>query len=204
VNLWRNRLARWLTPLARRLPLSPNAIPIVALVINLCGAACFAFGWTRPSLFLAGIALIAIGGLADALDGIVARVRNATSRFGDFLDHAADRVSDTVVAACWLAGNHVMQPLLIAAIVLVMLNGYVGTQIEATWHERTYETVGRGEFVLALIVLPIVSYILLTNGWASMRFATLTIAEWLTVLMIAFALLGVIQRFALARRLERS
>ena len=204
MNLWRDRLNRWLLPVAQRTPLSPNAITLLALAINLGGAACLALGGRRPALFLVAIALIAVGGLADALDGIVARAKNQSSRFGDFLDHAADRVSDTVVAACWLAGNGVREWLLIAAIVLVMLNGYLGTQIEATWRERSYDAVGRGEFVLALIVFPIVSYIVFTNGWAAMRFASFTIAEWLALLMSAFALLGVAQRIALARRLERA
>jgi len=174
------------------------------MVINLCGAACFALGARDARLFLAGIVLVAVGGLADALDGIVARVRNASTRFGDFLDHAADRVSDTAVAAAWLAGNHVRLSLLLLAVILVMLNGYLGTQIEATWHERSYDTVGRGEFVLALIVYPIISYILFTNGWESIHHGGLTVAEWLSVLMSAAGLLGVAQRLALARRLDRT
>lgn len=204
VNVWRDRLNRWLLPVARQTPLSPNAITIAALVLNLGGAACLALGSRRPSLFLIAIAFIAIGGLADALDGIVARAKNASSRFGDFLDHAADRLSDTALAACWLAGNEVRAWLLLGALILVMMNGYLGTQIEATWHERSYEQVGRGEFVLALIVFPIVSYIAYSNGWAPLHFAGFTIAEWLALLMSAFALLGVVQRLALARRLERT
>ena len=204
MNVWRDRLSRWLTPVARRLPLSPNAITLLALAINLAGAACFAFAPNDARLFLAGLVLIAVGGIADALDGIVARARNATTRFGDFLDHAADRLSDTCVAAGWLAGNQVWEPLLLVTVILVMLTGYLGTQIEATWHERSYDSVGRGEFVLALIVYPIVSYILATNGWDRMRFASFTIAEWMAVLMAVFALLGVVQRLALARRLDRS
>jgi len=161
-------------------------------------------GGRRPPLFLVAIGLIAVGGLADALDGIVARAKNQSSRFGDFLDHAADRVSDTAVAACWLYGSGVREWLVIATIILVMLNGYLGTQIEATWRERSYDAVGRGEFVLALIVFPIVSYIVFTNGWASLRFANFTIAEWLALLLAAFALLGIVQRLAMARRLERA
>jgi phosphatidylglycerophosphate synthase len=204
VNVWRDRLNRWLLPVARRTPLSPNAITLVALAINLGGAACLAMGGRRPALFLVAIVLIAAGGFADALDGIVARARNQSSRFGDFLDHAADRVSDTTVAACWLAGNGVRESITIAAIILIMLNGYLGTQIEATWRERSYDTVGRGEFVLALIVFPIVSYIVFTNGWAAARFASFTVAEGLALLMTAFALLGVVQRLMLARRLERA
>ncbi|HEV2719009.1 MAG TPA: CDP-alcohol phosphatidyltransferase family protein [Thermoanaerobaculia bacterium] len=204
MNAWRDRLNRWLLPVARRTPLSPNAITLLALAISLGGAACLALGARRPVLFLVAIVLIAIGGLADALDGIVARATNRSTRFGDFLDHAADRVADTTLAACWLYGNGVREWLLIAATILIMLNGYLGTQIEATWRERSYETVGRGEFVLALIVFPIVSYILFTNGWAEVRVASFTIPEWLAILMSAFALLGVVQRIALARRLERA
>lgn len=204
MNVWRDRLNRWLLPVARRSPLSPNAITLLALAINLAGAACLALGARRPPLFLVAIAFIAIGGLADALDGIVARARNQSSRYGDFLDHAADRLSDTALAACWLAGNEVRAWLLLGALVLVMMNGYLGTQIEATWRERSYEQVGRGEFVLALIVFPIVSYIVYSNGWASLHLAAFTIAEWLALLLTAFALLGVVQRLALARRLERA
>ena len=204
MNLWRDRLNRWLLPVARRSPLSPNAITLLALAINLGGAACLALGGRRPPLFMVAIVFIAVGGLADALDGIVARARNQSSRFGDFLDHAADRVSDTAIAACWLTGNGVREWIVITAIMLIMLTGYLGTQIEATWQERSYEIVGRGEFVLALIVYPIISYILFSNGWAALRFATFTISEWLALLLTAFALLGVFQRLAMARRLERA
>jgi len=85
-----------------------------------------------------------------------------------------------------------------------MLNGYIGTQIEATFRERNYESLGRGEFVLALIVFPIVSYILFTNGWNSLVFGGATVAEWLTVLLLVFAVFGVGQRLAQARRMDRS
>lgn len=190
--------------MARACPISPNSITVIALAINLLGAACLWTGSARPILFLISIVLIAVGGLADAFDGIVARAQNKQTRFGDFLDHVADRVSDTALAACWLMGNHVREPILVVGIILVMLNGYVGTQIEATFGHRSYDEVGRGEFVLALIVLPIVSYILFTHGWHTMRFRGATIAEWLAIALIAFAVLGIAQRFAHARRRDRA
>jgi len=183
---WRERLARWLTPVARRCPFSPNAITFLALALNLVAA-----GLLYTGHFFVAIAFIAVGGLCDALDGLVARVQDRVTRFGDFLDHAADRVSDSALAAGWMIGSGVRQELTIVATILVMLNGYIGTQIEATYHERNYESVGRGEFVLALIAFPILT-------------SFLDIAEWLTGLLIAFALLGIAQRIALARRLERS
>ena len=201
---WRVRLARWFDAPARACPLSPNAITIIALLLNLGAAGALAAGGRRPALFLVAVAVLTIGGLADAFDGIVARVQGKSSRFGDFLDHVADRVSDTAVAAGWMIGSAVDPLLVLAAVIVVMLNGYVGTQLEATWHERHYEGVGRGEFVLALVVYPIVSYILATNGWLGLRFATLSIPEWLTLLLIASAALAIVQRFMIASRLERS
>ena len=185
------------------MPLSPNTISLIALSLNVVASVMLFHGRRDPRWFLVAIVFIVLGGLADALDGIVARVQNKTSRFGDFLDHCADRVSDTLLAICWLTGSGVRQSLVIAAVVGVMLNGYIGTQIEATFHERNYDSVGRGEFVLALIVYPIVSYILFTNGWAALRYAHLTIAEWLAVLMSLAAGFGIAQRCALALRLER-
>lgn len=201
---WRERLARWFTPLAKRIPLSPNTITLIALGLNIIAGVCLAYGARRPSLFLVAIVVISISGLADALDGIVARVQEKTSRFGDFLDHCADRAGDTLLAACWLASNGVRQPLAMAGIIMTMLNGYIGTQIEATYGVRSYESVGRGEFVLAMVVLPITSYILFTNGWQAMRFASLTIAEWLAAVLLVFAIYGVVQRIRVAIRLERS
>ena len=190
MNVWRDRLGRWLSPLAQRCPLSPNAITVIALVLN-AGAAYLLY----RRFFLIAMVVLIIGGLADAFDGIVARVQNKGTRFGDFLDHVCDRVSDTLLITGWLLGNGVRIPLAIATIIAVMLNGYVGTQIEATWGTRSYDSMGRGEFVLALVIFPIVSHILFANGWTSMH-----IQEWMTALLLAFALLGIAQRFALAAR----
>jgi phosphatidylglycerophosphate synthase len=203
MHAWRERLGRWFTPLARRSPLSPNAITVLALILNMAASAMLVRGARWPPNFLIAIGLTTIAGFADALDGIVARVQKKETRFGDFLDHVCDRISDTVLGACWMIGNRVREPLVLAGLIVIMLNGYIGTQIEATFRERNYESLGRGEFVLALIVFPIVSFILFTNGWASLRFGGVTIPEWLTLLLLAFALVGIVQRIAVARRMER-
>ena len=192
---WRERLSRWLTPLARRMPLPPNAITLLALALNLIAAAMF-----LRHAFLLPLPLIAAAGFADALDGVVARLQQKETRFGDFLDHLCDRISDTALAACWMIGNSVREPLVVTAVVMIMLNGYVGTQMEATFGKRNYDSVGRGEFVLAIIVFPIISFILISNGWSTAAHAGLTVAEWLSVALILFALLGIVQRIAMARR----
>ena len=203
MNVWRDRLHRWFAPVAARCPLSPNAVSISALLLNAVAATLLGLGRARPVLFLVAVGVVTVAGLADAFDGIVARVQQKESRYGDFLDHFADRVSDVILLIGWLAGNGVRTSLAIAGVAAIMLNGYAGTQLEATWHQRSYDSVGRGEFVLALVVFPIVSFILATNGWSATVYAGLTVAEWLTLALIAFSIVGIAQRFALAARLEK-
>jgi phosphatidylglycerophosphate synthase len=198
MNVWRDRLSRWFEPLARRTPLSPNAITIIALLLNV-----FAAFLLYRRQFLVAMVFLSIGGLADAFDGIVARVQQKTSAYGDFLDHFADRVSDVLLVTGWLLGNRVRIEITLLAVIAVLLNGYIGTQIEATWHERDYDAVGRGEFVLGMVVFPIVSHLLQQQGWESASAAGLRVAEWMTIALIAAALLGIMQRFRLARRLDR-
>jgi len=199
MNIWRDRLHRWLAPAARRCPLSPNAVTLLALAINVVAAVLLYERW-----FLVAIVFLAIGGLADAFDGVVARVQEKSSRYGDFLDHFADRVSDTLVLTGWLLGNDVRIEIALAAIIAVMLNGYIGTQLEASWGQRDYKSVGRGEFVLGLIVFPIVSSILYENAWQDAVLGQLRVVDWMALAIAAFAFLGVAQRLAIAAKLERS
>jgi phosphatidylglycerophosphate synthase len=198
VNVWRDRLHRWFEPLARRAPLSPNTITLIALLSNAVAAALL---WRRQ--FILAIVLLIAGGLLDAFDGIVARVQEKASRYGDFLDHFADRVSDLLLATGWLLGNGVRIEITLTVVIGVALNGYIGTQIEATWGERRYDSIGRGEFVLSMVVYPIVSFILFDNDWQAIALVGLTIAEWMALLLVIFAVLGILQRFLLASRLER-
>lgn len=196
---WRTRLHAWFSPAARRCPLSPNTISVLALLLNATAAWLF-----YERRFMIALVFVAVGGLADAFDGIVARVQNKSSRYGDFLDHFCDRVSDLLLVIGWLLGNRVRIEIAMAVVLAVMLNGYIGTQIEATWGERNYDAMGRGEFVLALIVFPIVSHILASNGWDAIAPAGLLVAEWMSLVLLLFAILGIRQRLALALRLHRN
>lgn len=196
MNVWRDRLQRWFTPLARRCPLSPNAVTLLALGIQLIAVTCL---YRRA--FLLALPFVVLGGLADAFDGIVARAQAKESRFGDFLDHFADRIADLALAAGWMLGSGVRGVIAMLVLIAIMLNGYIGTQIEATWKIREYDSIGRGEFVLALIVFPIVSHILFANGWQRIAGGGLTIVEWMALAMALFAAIGIAQRFGKAKQL---
>ena len=202
-EVWRQRLNQWLLPLASRVTVSPNAITAAALALNRSAAAALAAARREPSLFLVGALVLAFAGLLDALDGAVARARNLTSRFGDFLDHLFDRISDVGILVGWCVGAAVRPAVTIAAVVAVMLNGYIGTQIEATFGKRRYAGTGRAEFVVAAFFFPLLQFGLLRGGIAERLFAGFTIAEWLTIVIVAFAAIGLIQRFGLARTLSR-
>src|SRR3954453_3372015 len=194
MNVWRDRLSRWFTPLARRCPLSPNAVTLLALAFQLIAVTCL---YRRA--FLLALPFVIAGGFADAFDGIVARAQGKESRFGDFLDHFADRIADLALAAGWMLGSGVREVIAMLVLIAIMLNGYIGTQIEATWKVREYDTIGRGEFVLALIVFPIVSHILFANGRQRITGAGLTILEWMSLAMALFAVIGIAQRFGKAK-----
>lgn len=83
------------SPLARflaRRNVSPNMVTILGCLISIVGAVFVASGhrW-------AAAAAIAVGGLFDGLDGLVARLSQRTSRFGGFLDSVLDRWSDSAL-----------------------------------------------------------------------------------------------------------
>lgn len=191
---WRKRLERLFTPIARRVPFSPNAITSFALVLNLSAAVALGFASRDARLFLVAVVFLGFAGILDALDGIVARLRGTATRFGDFLDHFCDRVSDTSLVAGWTIGASINLPLAVTTLVLVSLTGYVGTQIEATFRVRSYEGLGRGEFVLGFFTLPLVAFTLTRAGLVEAAWLGLTALEWLTGLMAASSLLVVVQR----------
>jgi phosphatidylglycerophosphate synthase len=196
-------MGRWLARSARAAPYSPNEITLAALLLNLIAAVTLLNGPAHPIGYLIAVLLLGLAGVFDAFDGVVARVQNKATPFGDFLDHVCDRLSDTALAVAWLWANGVVEWLLVTAVVAVMMNGYIGTQLEATFGEREYETLGRGEFVLAMLALPIISYVLAVNGWQRVAWHGFTVAEWISLFLLFFAILGIVQRVIVAARMER-
>jgi archaetidylinositol phosphate synthase len=86
-----------LNQIAKRIPLSPNTLTIIGFLITIVAALVI-----PKSIRLGGI-LILIGGIFDTLDGVVARARGNTTKFGAFLDSVLDRYSDAFLflAIAW-------------------------------------------------------------------------------------------------------
>lgn len=91
-KLYKEQARRLLEPLVSSLAslgVSPMLVSLFGLVFSLYGA----FLLAKGSLFWAGIWLI-ISGLADSIDGALARRRGVENNFGAFVDSTFDRISE--------------------------------------------------------------------------------------------------------------
>jgi phosphatidylglycerophosphate synthase len=73
-------------------PLDPNLLTVIGTLGSVAAAAALASGW-----LIAGGVLILASGFFDLVDGVVARHRATSTRFGAFLDSTLDRFSDMAV-----------------------------------------------------------------------------------------------------------
>jgi archaetidylinositol phosphate synthase len=123
-------------PLARRVPLSPNAL--TALGLAAMGAAGILLA--RRRLGEAG-ALVLASGFLDLLDGAVARAQHRETRFGALLDRVADRVSDVAALAGTAAGGYAGSALVLFAAGAVLIASYVSACLEAMTGSRIGEAL---------------------------------------------------------------
>ena len=72
--------------------IDPNLLTILGAMLCLAAAAAFGAGQ-----FVAGSIVLAVGGLCDLVDGVVARYHGIETRFGAFLDSTLDRLVDIAV-----------------------------------------------------------------------------------------------------------
>lgn len=138
--------------MARRLAtVNPNTISVLALIVGV--AAGLSYWSTRfdSRCFLLGGLLVAISGIGDLLDGDVARLTGRTSPLGDFLDHFFDRLVNMSILGGLAVSPYSRTSLGLAVTILVLLNSYLGTQIEASFGRRSYSGLGKLELFLGLI-----------------------------------------------------
>ena len=78
--------------------LTPNAISMTGLVLNLAGAVLIV-----ERLFVIGALAFIIGSIMDTLDGRYSRMSGKGTLFGAFLDSTLDRIEEGIVlaAVCW-------------------------------------------------------------------------------------------------------
>ncbi|MBP1909984.1 CDP-alcohol phosphatidyltransferase family protein [Methanolobus bombayensis] len=87
-------------PFVKWVPLSPNSLTIIGLLISILAAVVFATG----DLITGGL-LIIFSGFFDMIDGSVARAKDRMTVFGGVLDSVCDRYADAIVFAGIIYGS---------------------------------------------------------------------------------------------------
>lgn len=170
---------RWLMPLALRSGLSPDQ----ATLLGLAAAVFVPAGYLLHPL--AGAALILLSGLADSLDGLLARRRGLLLPSGAFFDSCVDRISDSLyLAGIWVLFWPDHHPLaagmiLAACLTSTFLISYtkaraesLGASLAGGLMERAARIVFLLAWTLVLALLPSMEGAVLWSGAALYFFLT--------------------------------
>lgn len=139
-----------LVDLMVRLDVSANQVTAASLVTAALAAALLYLA--VPAAYLAAAVVVVVNGVLDVIDGELARVTQTESSRGDFLDHAADRYSDTLILVGAAAGVDAWIPGFFA-VSGVLLTAYMGTQAQAVGVGRMYSGLLARADILALVTL---------------------------------------------------
>jgi CDP-diacylglycerol---glycerol-3-phosphate 3-phosphatidyltransferase len=130
-DIRRNLAYRITNPLVRILSksgITPNALTIINLVLNIAAAYVIA----TNHLILGGV-LVLVSGLFDLLDGALARFTKQTTKFGAILDSTVDRISEAATL-CGLLIWYIPQEgasLKIVLIFIVLIGSFLVSYVRA-------------------------------------------------------------------------
>lgn len=181
-------LARWLL----RIGVSPDAVTIVGTAGVVVGALVF---YPLGQLWW-GTLFITAFIFSDVLDGIMARMRNVKSRWGNFLDSTLDRIADGALfagLAIWFFTGGANAPIAMAAtvcLVLGMVVSYARAKAESLGFTANVGVAERAERLVSVLVV---------TGFTGLGLPPLVLLATL-VLLAAASLITVVQRIVSVRR----
>lgn len=152
-----DQFARPVGGVVARTGLRPNVITVLGLLIQIGVAYLIVDG----ALVAAGLVAVAAG-IADLLDGAVAKARGLASRFGALFDSTTDRLSDALffLPIAWLYGvdpdvaahdEPWVAAVSLAALVFSFLVSYVKARAESLGFECNVGFAERAERLLLMI-----------------------------------------------------
>ena len=162
-----------LTPLAKRIPIGPMGISFLSLLTAIgAGYSFYMADLENTNWLLIGALMVFLTAVLDALDGMVARMREISSRRGDLIDHTLDRVADVIIVGGIALGPLVEITVGFAAIIGILMLSYMGTQAQAVGAGREYAgLLGRADRLVVLIMVPIIQYF--SEGYQDWNYMTL-------------------------------
>ncbi|MCP4898012.1 MAG: CDP-alcohol phosphatidyltransferase family protein [bacterium] len=193
-----------LTPLARRLEfVHPNVITWLALLTGCCAGVAYWLTRVDSKFFFLAAVLVIVSGVGDCLDGVMARLHERTSASGDFLDHFFDRLVNIAIVVGMALTPNASLTLGLGVMILVLLNSYLGTQIEASFGKRYYTGMGRAELFIGLIAVTILLGFL-PNSALSLAGREMSLVNMFLIIVGFSTMQGILHRFRLAMRLARA
>ena len=162
-----------LTPLAKRIPIGPMGISFLSLLTAIgAGYSFYMADLENTNWLLIGALMVFLTAVLDALDGMVARIREISSRRGDLIDHTLDRVADIIIVGGIALGPLVDITIGFAAIIGILMLSYMGTQAQAVGAGREYAgLLGRADRLVVLVMVPIIQYF--SEGYLDWNYMTL-------------------------------
>ncbi len=158
----RPQIQRLLDPLSRKLA-SSGLSPDVVTVVGTLGVSAAAIGFFSRGSFWIGTLVVTLFVFSDMLDGLIARARGISSKWGAFLDSSSDRVADSAIfgsIAIWYAGGGNSLPLAGAAIYALAMGGiisYVKARAEGLGFDCNTGFAERGERLLIVLVAAMIT-----------------------------------------------
>ena len=127
---WVRRRAEGLMSAVGRMPLTPNQVTVVGLILTFVAATLAAFG----HLQWAGVVLI-FAGTCDILDGALARSTHTSYPYGAFLDSTLDRYSEGAIylglAAYFVGSGGPFQRWLVLATLAALAGSFLVSYVRA-------------------------------------------------------------------------
>jgi CDP-diacylglycerol---glycerol-3-phosphate 3-phosphatidyltransferase len=127
---WVRRQAEALMSAVGRVPLTPNQVTVVGMVLTFVAAALAAFGQLRWG----GVVLI-LAGTCDILDGALARSTHKSYAYGAFLDSTLDRYSEGAIyvglAAYFISTGGPLQRWLLLATLAALAGSFLVSYVRA-------------------------------------------------------------------------
>jgi len=164
-------------PIARvlgKLGLHPNTVTLLGFFLNVGAGAILATG----RLVLGGVFLL-LASSVDSLDGALARVSGAKSRFGAFLDSTLDRLSESALLfglLAWLLRQGAALEMYLVFLVLLgsVMVSYTRARAEGVGYDCKVGILTRLERVVVFGVGLII-------GWVRPTLIIMAVFTWITV-----------------------
>jgi len=182
INL-KEKVEKELYYFAKNITMHPNGITTLSILVTLAGV----YFISQLQIY-AGIALFAVAGFLDLLDGTVAKAQKKTTEFGSLFDKFADRINDFLMLCAPVFAGLVNNIVGFIAVGLILIGSYLSALLDA--HTKNKKT-GEGLSMRAVRII-----ILIIGGLLTPTFPMAWQYAFYVVIAIAGFSIG--QRFAYA------